>query len=166
MKRFPLQTLIQLREHRVETARLLVLQRQRELQQCQQACTRIEGEIAVLETEKGTQRRRMLDPPPPGIDWPSALAQREAHIDLLGLQAEAARDRLRQAQDKLREADNALREAREAFFRAKARLDALEKRKDLWRSDIRAQELRLEEAANADLMMVRPLMAGENGGGP
>jgi flagellar biosynthesis chaperone FliJ len=165
MKRFPLQTLIQLREHRVETARLLVLQRQREREQCQQACTRIEGEIVALETEKGTQRRRMLDPPPPGIDWPSALAQREAHIDLLGLQAEAARERLRQAQEKLREAENALREAREAFFRAKARQDALEKRKDVWRGEIRAQELRLEEAANADLVLGRPVFVSEIGGG-
>lgn len=165
MKRYPLQTLIQLREHRVETARLLMLQRQRELQQCQQACTKIEGEIVALETEKSTQRRRLLDPPTPGIDWSSALAQREAHIDWLGLQADAARERLRQAQEKMREAENLLRQAREAFFRAKARLDALEKRKELWRGDMRALELRLEEAANADLAMVRPILASELGGG-
>lgn len=165
MKPFPLQTLIQLREHRAEKARLLVLQRQREMQQCQLACTQIEGEIRVLETEKGAQRQRLLDPPPPGIDWSSALARREAHIDLLGLQAEAARERLQQAQAKLREAENALREAREAFFRAKARQDALEKRKDVWRSEMHAQELRLEEAANADLVMARPVFASETGGG-
>ena len=155
-----------MREHRLEKARQLVLQRQHERQQCELACTRIEEEIAKLDAEKGAQRQRLLDPPPPGVDWSSVLAQREAHIELLGLQAVAARERLRQAQEKLREADNALREAREAFFRAKARQDALEKRKAVWRSEMLAQELRLEEAANADLLTVRPLTAGDNGGGP
>lgn len=164
MKRYPLQTLIKLREHRVDNARLLVLQRQREAAQCREACTRIEGEIALLDQEKGTQRRRLMDPPPPGTDWPTALAQREAHIDLLGLQANAARQRLAEAMEKLREAENALREAREAFFKAKARLDALEKRKDVWRGDLHAQELRMEEAANADLMQARFVLMNGMGG--
>lgn len=155
MKRYPLHTLIKLREHRTQTARLLVLERQRAVQACRDACLVIEGEIIALEFERGEQRRRLLDPPMAGVPWPSALAQREAHIDLLGEQAEAARQRLFKAQEKLREAEFALAEARAAFFRAKARQDALEKRRDLWRDEQFALAARHEERATDDLLQAR-----------
>ncbi len=155
MKRYPLHTLIKLREHRTQTARLLVLERQRAVQACRDACLAIEGEIIALEFERGEQRKRLLDPPKPGVPWPSALAQREAHIDLLGEQAETARQRLFKAQEKLREAEFALAEARAAFFRAKARQDALEKRRDLWRGEQFALAARQEERATDDLLQAR-----------
>ena len=78
MKRYPLQTLVRLREHRVEAARQQVLDRQREARECQDA----------LDFEQKQQRARLLDPPPPGVPWPNAMAQREAHIGLLGEQAD------------------------------------------------------------------------------
>ncbi len=155
MKRYPLHTLVKLREHRTETARLFVLERQRAVQACRDACLLIEGEIIALEFERGEQRKRLLEPPAPGVPWPSALAQREAHIDLLGEQAEAARQRLFQAQEKLREAEFALSEARAAFFRAKARQDALEKRRDVWRGEQFALAARHEERATEDLLQAR-----------
>ena len=155
MKRYPLHTLIKLREHRAETARLLVLERQRTVQERRDACLAIEGEIIALEFERGEQRRRLLDPPQAGVPWPSALAQREAHIDLLSEQAEAARQRLFAAQEKLREAELALIQARAAFFRAKARQDALEKRRDLWRDEQFATAARHEERATDDLLQAR-----------
>jgi hypothetical protein len=89
------------------------------------------------------------------VAWPTALAQREAHIEWLCAQIIAAQQRLAQAQQALREAEQALDEARQAFFRAKARQDALEKRRDSWRGEQRALEARHEEDATADLLMAR-----------
>lgn len=160
MKHYPLQTLLKLREHRAEVARREVLERKREAQRCRDECTRIEGEIIALEFERGQQRGRLLDPPPPGVAWPVALAQREAHVDWLQTQAEAARQRLFKAQEVLRQAEEVLQQARDAFFRAKARQDALEKRKDIWRGDQHALELRQEEAAVDDLPMARQPFSG------
>ncbi|MGH8032592.1 MAG: hypothetical protein ACREO8_09565 [Luteimonas sp.] len=155
MKRYPLHTLLRLREHRTESARRLVLDRRRMVQACRDACTAIEGEIAALQSERDEQRNRLLDTPPPGVPWPAVLAQREAHIDLLGEQRVTAQQRLTQAQQKLREAQQALDEARAAYLRAKARQEALEKRRDLWGSEQRALEVRQEELATADLMRAR-----------
>ena len=155
MKRYPLHTLLRLREHRTEVARLLVFERQRAVQACRDACTRIEHEILQLCDERGSQRARLLEPPPAGLAWPTVLAQREAHIEWLGAQIIAAQQRLAQAQQALREAEQALDEARQAFFRAKARQEALEKRRDSWRGEQRALEARQEEDATADLLMAR-----------
>lgn len=154
-KRYPLQTLIKLREHRVESARLQVMERQREVQQRRDDCVRVEGEIIALQFEQKNQRLRLMDPPPPGMAWPMAMAQREAHIDHLGELTDAARQRLFRAQEQLRAAEAALDEARKAFFRAKARLDGLEKRKDVWRGEQRAIAQRIEEANTADLLMAK-----------
>lgn len=155
MKRYPLQTLLKLRAHRTENARLAVLEKQRAVRACREECTRIEGEIDGLGQERATQRRRLLDPPPPGQPWPQALEQREAHIELLGEQIVAARQRLQQAQQKLQQAERELEEAKQAFFRAKAREDALEKRKGVWRGEQAALEARKEEDAAADLELAR-----------
>lgn len=157
MKRYPLQTLIKLREHRTEAARQRVLERQREAQACRDACTRVQAEITGLGNERRSQRARLLDPPPPGVPWPNALAQREAHIELLGERAEAARQRLAKAQEALRAAEAAVAEARTEFFRAKARLDALEKRRDVWRGEQSVLEARQEEGAAEDLLQARHL---------
>jgi flagellar biosynthesis chaperone FliJ len=155
MKRYPLHTLLRLREHRAETARQAVLEQQRVVQACRDACTRIEHEILQLCDERGSQRARLLDPPTAGVDWSTVLAQRESHIEWLGLQVEAARQRLAQAHQALSDAEQALAEARQAFFRAKARHEALEKRRDSWRGEQRAIEVRHEEDATADLIMAR-----------
>ena len=88
----------------------------------------------------------------PGIPFPLALEQRETHIDWLGEQEQAARQRLQQARQKLQEAEKALADAMQAFFRAKAREDALEKRKALWRGEVIALEARQEEDVAADLV--------------
>lgn len=157
MKRYPLQTLVRLREHRTEAARQRVLERQREAQACRDACLNIEGEIIALDFEQKQQRGRLLEAPPPGVPWPQALAQREAHVDLLGEQAEAARQRLFKAQDVLRAAELAVTEARTAFFRAKARLDALQKRRDVWHGEQSVREALLEESAAEDLLQARHL---------
>ena len=157
MKRYPLHTLVKLRVHRAEAARLNVLERQREAQACRDACLQVEGEIIALDFEQKQQRARLLDPPPPGVPWANALAQREAHIDLLGERAEAARQRLFKAQEALRAAEAAVAEARTDFFRAKARLDALEKRREVWRGEQDAHELRREEGAAEDLLQARHL---------
>ncbi|TYT25909.1 hypothetical protein FZO89_06380 [Luteimonas viscosa] len=151
-KRYPLQQLLQLREHRTGKARLVVVEKQRVVRDCRDACTRIETEITGLRQERAGQRMRMLEPPPPGIPFPLALEQREAHIDWLGEQEQAACLRLQQAQQKLQQAEQALAEAMQAFFRAKAREDALEKRKALWRGEVVALEARREEDAAADLV--------------
>jgi len=152
-QRFPLATLLQLREHRVETARALVMERQAQVQAWREACTAIEGEIVALNQERAPQRLRLLDPPPPGVPWAMAMAQREAHVDHLAELASAARQRLADAQGKLREAEAALDEARKAFFRAKSRLEALEKRRDVWRKEQSAIAQRREEAQSADLLL-------------
>lgn len=155
MKRFPLQTLIRLREHRVDAARMVVLERQREVQAAQDACTKIQDEITGLEDQRRVHRTRLLDAPPAGVPWPVAMEQRESHIEWLGLQAAAARLRLAKAQDVLKEAEAALDKARQEFFRAKARLDALEKRRVAWRGEQFAIEVRQEEDAAADLLQAR-----------
>src|SRR3546814_9787808 len=92
MKRYPLHTLLRLREHRTDAARQVVLQKQRAVQACRDACTRIEQEIVQLGSERAGQRARLLDAPPPGVDWSSVLAQRESHIDWLGGQIERSEE--------------------------------------------------------------------------
>ncbi|MCD9029463.1 hypothetical protein LDO26_14810 [Luteimonas sp. BDR2-5] len=155
MKRYPLQTLIQLRAHRTEAARMVVLEKQRAAQACRDACTRIEGEITGLQAERAGHRARLLDPPPSGVPWPAALSQREAHIDLLAEQVVAAQQRLSKAQETLRQAEAAVQEARDAFFRAKARQDALEKRREVWRGEQASLAARQEEAVTDDLLQAR-----------
>ncbi len=159
MKRYPLQTLLKLREHRTEAARMVVMDKQRAAQACRDACTVIEGEIIALQFERGQQRGRLLVAPPAGVPWPMALAQREGHIELLGIQVQAAQQRLARAQKTLREAEAALAEARTAYLRAKARQEALEKRRDLWGGEQRALDVRHEELASADLMLARRIHA-------
>lgn len=151
-QRYPLQKLLQLRAHRTEKARLLVVEKQRAVRECREACERIEGEITALRHERASQRLRMLDPPPPGIPFPLALEQREAHVDWLGEQEQAACQRLRQAQQAMQQAEQALAEAMQAYFRAKAREDALEQRKTVWRGELLALESRQEEDLAADLV--------------
>lgn len=155
MKRYPLQTLIKLRDHRTQKAQLLVQERQREARRNREACLEIEDEIADLETERGQHRGRLLAPAPVGMPWATVLTQREAHIDWLQGQADAARQRLFKAQETLRAAELALEEAKQAFFRAKARQDALEKRRDVWQGEERSLEARREEAAAAELVQPR-----------
>lgn len=155
MKRYPLATLVKLREHRTEAARQQVLQRQKAAREKRDDCLRIEGEIIALDFERNQQRRRLLDPPPDGMPLPVALAQRESHIDLLQTQIEAARQRLSKAQEILREAELALQKARDEFFKTKSREDALKKRKDMWREEQHSIELRQEENAAAELLQSR-----------
>jgi hypothetical protein len=166
VKRFPLQTLIRLRAHRTETARQLVLERQRAAQACRDACVQIEGEIIALEFEQREQRRRLFAPVPAvamaALPDAMALAQREAHIDLLGEQAEAARQRLFKAQETLRQAELAVAEARTAFLRARARQDALEKRQDLWRGEQRLLAVQQEESLTDDLLQARHLASARS----
>lgn len=155
MTRFPLQTLLELRAHRTGAARMVVLEKQRGVQRCREACTRIEAGIAALDAERAAHRARLLAPPPAGVDWAAALAQREAHVDLLGERIVAAQQQLAQARDALRQAEVALDEARDAFFRAKAREDALEKRRGVWRDEQRGLQARREEAVTEDLLQAR-----------
>ena len=77
------------------------------------------------------------------------------YIDLLGERIVAARQRLATAEDALRQAEAALDDARTAFFRAKAREDALEKRRELWRDEQRGLQARREEALTDDLLQAR-----------
>ena len=151
-RRYPLQKLLELRAHRTGKARLVVVERQRAVRDCRDACERIDGEIAGLRAERAGQRLRMMEPPPPGIPFPLALEQREAHIDWLGEQEQAAQLRLQQARQQLQQAEQALAEAMREFFRAKAREDALEKRKGAWRGEMLALDARREEDAAADLV--------------
>jgi flagellar biosynthesis chaperone FliJ len=155
MKRYPLETLLRLREHRTETARQMLLEKQRQTQACRDACTRIQDEIDGLERDRRHQRAQMLATPPAGVPWPQALEQRERHIEHLGDLAMAAQGRLKQAQAALRQAEQAQDEARVAYFRARARQEALEKRRDLWRRELRSLENRREEAAAEDLLLGR-----------
>lgn len=160
MKRYPLQTLLKLRAHRTETARLAVLERQRAVAACREECRRIDGEIDALRQDRAGHRARLLDPPPPGLAWPAVLEQREAHIELLAERIVAAQARLQAAQARLREAEKALEEAKQAYFRARAREDALEKRKRMWRDEQIALETHQEEDAAADLLLARYVAPG------
>lgn len=155
MKRYPLETLLRLREHRTESARQVLLEKQRQTQACRDQCTKIQNEIDGLHRDRAHQRGQLLAPPPPGLSLPAALEQRERHIDHLGELATAAQGRLTQAQAALRQAEQAQDEARIAYFRARARQEALEKRRDVWRRDLRAFESRREEAAAEDLLIGR-----------
>lgn len=151
MKRYPLQTLLKLREHRTEAARQVVMDRQNDMRARQEACRSVEGEITQLQADRNQHRLNLMAPPPAGVPWPMALAQREAHIDFLADQVVAARNRLIKAQEALKAAEKALQEAREAFFRAKGREDALHKRKSVWKSELRAEEIRQEESDAEEL---------------
>ncbi|NZA26789.1 hypothetical protein H0E84_10375 [Luteimonas sp. SJ-92] len=161
MKRYPLQTLLKLRAHRTENARLTVMEKQRAAIACREECARIQGELQTLRDQRASHRLRLLDPPPPGMPWPPVLEQRQAHIDLLGEQADAAQQNLQQAQQRLQAAERALEEAKQAYFRAKAREDALHKRKGMWHDEQNALEARKEEDAAADLQLARHLARGQ-----
>mgnify|MGYP003784619025 CR=1 FL=1 len=163
-RRYPLQQLLQLRAHRTEKARRVVTERQRDVRERREACERIEQEIDGLRRERAGQRLRMLEPPPPGIPFPLALEQREAHIDWLGEQEQAACQRLEKAQQALAQAEQALAEAMQAFFRARAREDALEQRKGVWKGEVIALEARREEDAVADLVQAAHVARTDTGG--
>ena len=160
MKRYPLGTLLQLREHRTEAARQELLERQRQTQACREQCAKIEGEIEGLQQERAEHRGRLLEPPPPGLPWPAAMEQRERHIDHLAEMVVAARGRLTEAQKALAQAEKVQDEARAAYFRARSRQEALEKRRDVWRQEQRVFEARREEAAAEELLFGRrsPIM--------
>ena len=49
MKRYPLQTLLKLREHRTEAARQVVMDRQKDVRARQEDCRAVEGEIVNLQ---------------------------------------------------------------------------------------------------------------------
>ena len=155
MKRYPLETLLRLREHRTEAARQLLMDKQRATQACREACARIEDEIDGLQRDRARQRAQMLASPPAGMSWPQALAQREQHIEHLAELLLAAQGRLKHAQAALRQAEQAQDEARAAYFRARARQEALEKRRDLWRNELRGARNRRDEAAAEDLILGR-----------
>ncbi len=154
MKRYPLQVLIQLRQHRAETARQTLLMRQGETQACRDACQRLEHEIEALHRERDAQRLRLLEPLPANAA-PTALGQREAHITHLGELSSAALQRLHHARVALQQAEVAQDQARQAFFRAKARQEALEKRKTVWRHEQGRAQARREEVAVGDLILAR-----------
>lgn len=154
-KRYPLDTLLKLREHRTEAARQVLLEKQRETQACREKCTAIEGEIETLARNRSHHRAQLLASPPPGMPWPAALEQREHHIEHLAELAVAARGRLKAAEQALRQAEQAQDEARAAYFRARARQEALEKRRDVWRHEQRAWQNRRDEAAAEDLLTGR-----------
>ena len=154
-KRFPLDTLVDLRTHRTETARQSLLQAQALTRQRQAQCTQIQGEIDGLHRDRVHQRAQLLAPPPPGIPWPAALEQREHHIEHLADLAVAAQGRLQQAQQALAQAEKAQDESRTAYFRARARQEALEKRRDHWHHEQRTLQARREEIATEDLLQGR-----------
>lgn len=154
-KRFPLDTLVRLREHRTELARQLLLDRQRETRACQDTCVAIQAEIQALHRDRAQHRTQLLAPPPPGMPWPAALEQRERHIDHLAELGVAAQARLRNAEQALRQAEQAQDEARNAYFRARARQEALEKRRDAWRREQRARQNRRDESEAEDLSIGR-----------
>ena len=93
---------------------------------------------------------------------PTQIRQQYQQIRLAGAQMHVARaqQRLQAAQGRLRDAERALEEAKQAYFRARAREDALEKRKHLWRDEQFALEARQEEDAAADLFMARYVTPG------
>lgn len=155
MKRYPLQTLLKLRGHRTAKARLEVLEKRAAVRACHEQCDRIQDGIRGLQDERGSHRQRLLDPPPPGQAWPVAMEQREAYIDLLGERIVAEQARLKHAREKLAAAERDLEQARQAWLRARAREDALEKRKDAWRGEQHALLGRREEEAAADLVQAR-----------
>ncbi|MFC4729882.1 hypothetical protein [Coralloluteibacterium thermophilus] len=163
-RRYPLETLIKVREHRTEKARQLVLERLAKVRECLAACTRIEGEIQSLRNERAAQRARLLDPPPAGVAWPTALAQREAHADLLAAKAEAAGQRLQAARQAQHAAEAELDEARKAFSRTRSRLDALIQRREAWRREEAARAERLDDLALADLVSARHTTRSEVNG--
>ena len=154
-RRYPLETLVRLRAHRTELARQALLEKQRATRASRERCLRIEGEVDTLARERGRQRSQLLAPPPPGLDWPSALAQRERHIEYLAELAEAARGRLQQARAALAQAEQEQDAARQAWFRTRARQEALEQRRDLWRREQRRAEARRDETAAEDLVSAR-----------
>lgn len=157
MKRYPLQTLIKLRAHRTEKARLEMLEKQAAARACREQCTRIEVGIRELGEERESQRQRLLDPPPPGQAWAVAMEQREAHIQLLAERIMVEQKNLQQARERLKAAEQVLDQARQAWIRARGREDALHKRRDAWRLEQVALEGRREEEAAADLLQGQAL---------
>lgn len=83
-------------------------------------------------------------------------------MELLGTRLVQARQALAKAQEVLREAELAVRKAREEFFRTKAREDALLKRREVWRGERHAAEIRQEENAAAELLQSRPARRAMN----
>lgn len=154
-ERYPLQTLLKLREHRAETARQALLERQRQTEACRDVCAQVEREIQALRHLHAGHRGQLLASPADDMAWSQVLAQRERHIALLLEQMQAAQVRRTQAQQALEAAEQAQAQARAEYFRARSRQEALEKRRDIWRKDMHAIQARREEAAAADLMQGR-----------
>lgn len=154
-QKFPLDTLIQLREHRTEAARQVLLEKQAQTQQCRDQCAHIEAELDGLRRDRGHHRGQLFASPPSGIPWPLALEQRERHIEHLADLATTCQGRLQQAQQALLQAEKAQEEARAGYFRARARQEALEKRREHWHQEQRSLQARREEHIAEELMQGR-----------
>lgn len=156
MKRYPLQTLIHLRELRTQRAQLGLLQAQRILQDCRATCSRIEAEIDGLTALRAEHRSRLADPSFSDPEHPlgALLAQREVHTHHIAGLIDAAGVRLEQAHAALRQAELEYEESRKILVRAKARQDAMEKRKSLWQRELSIAATRHEENTAAELTRV------------
>jgi flagellar biosynthesis chaperone FliJ len=156
MKRYPLQTLIHLRELRTQRAQLELLHAQRVLQDCRSACGRIEAEIDELIFLRAEHRAQLANPSmiEPVHSFGLLLAQREAHTHHLASLIEASGMRLEQAQAALRHAELEYEAARQILVRAKARQEAMEKRKSLWQRELSISATRREENTAAELTRV------------
>ena len=154
-KKYPLQTLLQIREHRIENARQVVLEKQRIVGQCREACVQIENEIRRLGQLRQQQRYSLAHPDPADFANPGIFEQRHAYIELLDNQIAATQQQLVQAQQQLASAEKELDTARAEFFRAKARFEALEKRRHEWKIEQNSLDSRMEEAAAEDLIQAQ-----------
>src|SRR3546814_16535073 len=93
MKRYPLHTLLRLRAHRTDAARQVVLQKQRAVQACRDACTRTAPELTQLGSAPAGQPARLIDTPTPGEEGWRGLAEREWDRDWLGRRGGGRRER-------------------------------------------------------------------------
>jgi flagellar biosynthesis chaperone FliJ len=153
MKRYPLQTLIHLRELRTQRAQLELLHAQRILQDCRAVCSRIEAEIDGLINLRAEYRAQLANPSmiEPVHSFGLLLAQREAHTHHLASLIEAAGERLEQACAALRQAELEYEASRQILVRAKARQEAMEKRKSVWQRELSIAATQREENTAAEL---------------
>jgi flagellar export protein FliJ len=153
-KSCPLDPLIVARRARRDGAFTVVTQCRQRVAECEATCARIQARIDALEQERRSGRERMSAIAAAGGS-PLELGRVDDRLGLLALRVGEVCAELQAAERGLEVARNDLAEALTVFFKAEAKLDALNEQKATWLREMAQRHELREEAMTDDLIVHR-----------
>ena len=143
--KYPLQTVLELRERERDAAQEALAQRLAEEERERRRLAELEAELAAGETELAARRDGIHEPGADGTLAIATIDRRRAEVKYLeGVQARR-REVVERQRTALADATAAVTAAREALVAAAQALTAIEKHRDKWREGLAAEERRKEE---------------------